>query len=71
MALMPSIQERAKTKCDTVLFWQAKEKQNNRPTSIPAKMDAQEGCKSTLVQICASTGGKLANGKDVSILCRP
>jgi hypothetical protein len=71
IALMPSIQERAKTKCDTVLFWQAKDKQNNRPTSIPAKMDAQEGCKSTLVQICASTGGRLANRKDVSILCRP
>lgn len=70
-ALVPSIQERAKAKCDTALFWQAKDKQNNRATSIPAKLDAQEGCKSTLVQICASSGGKLANGKDVSILCRP
>jgi hypothetical protein len=70
-ALMPSIRERAKTKCDTVLFWQAKDKQNNRPTSIPAKMDDQEGCKSTLVQICASSGGKLDNGKDISNLCRP
>src|SRR5580700_156426 len=70
-ALMPSIRERAKTKCDTVLFWQAKDKQNNRPTSIPAKMDDQEGCKPTLVQICASSGGKLDNGKDISNLCRP
>jgi len=70
-ALMPSIQERAKTKCDAALFWQAKDKQNNRPTSIPAKLDAQEGCKATLVQVCASSGGKLANGKDISILCRP
>jgi len=54
-----------------VLFWQAKDKQNNRPTSIPAKMDDQEGCKPTLVQICASSGGKLDNGKDISNLCRP
>jgi hypothetical protein len=71
IALMPSIQERAKAQCDSVLFWQAKEKEHNKTTSIPAKMDAQEGCKPTLAQICASSGGKLANGKDVSILCRP
>lgn len=71
IALMPSIKTRAKTECDTVLFWQSKEKAQNKTTSIPAKMDAQEGCKATLVQICASSGGKLANGKDISILCRP
>ena len=71
IALMPSIKTRAKAKCDTVLFWQSKEKAQNKPTSIPAKMDAQEGCKATLVQICASSGGKLENGKDVSNLCRP
>jgi hypothetical protein len=71
IALMPSIKTRANAKCDTVLFWQSKEKAQNKPTSIPAKMDAQEGCKATLLQLCASSGGKLANGKDVSNLCRP
>jgi hypothetical protein len=71
IALMPSIATRAKAKCDTVLFWQSKEKAQNKTTSIPSKMDAQEECKSTLVQICASTGGKLENGKDISNLCRP
>jgi len=71
IVLMPSIATRAKAKCDTVLFWQSKEKAQNKTTSIPSKMDAQEGCKSTLVQICASSGGKLANGKDISNLCRP
>jgi hypothetical protein len=71
IALMPSIKTRANAKCDTVLFWQSKEKTQNKTTSIPAKLDAQEGCKATLVQICASSGGKLANGKDVSNLCRP
>jgi hypothetical protein len=71
IALMPSIKTRAKAKCDTVLFWQSKEKAQNKPTSIPAKMDAEEGCKATLVQICASSGGKLENGKDISNLCRP
>ncbi len=71
IALMPSIQIRARTTCDTVLLWQSKDKQNNRSTSEPSKLDAREGCKATLVQICASSGGKLANGKDISILCRP
>lgn len=71
MALLPSIEERARAKCDSVLFWQAQEKQQNKPTSVPTKLEAQEGCKPTLVQICASSGGKLASGKDVSILCRP
>ena len=71
IALMPSIQARARAKCDTVLFWQSKDKENNRTTSIPSKIEDREGCKVTLAQICSSSGGKLANGKDVSILCRP
>jgi hypothetical protein len=71
IALMPSIQTRAKAKCENVLFWQSKDKQHNSPTSVPSKIEAQEGCKPTLVQNCASSGGKLANGKDISILCRP
>ena len=71
IAIMPSIKSRAEAKCDTVLFWQAKEKQHNQVTSITSKMEAQEGCKVTLAQICASSGGKLANGKDISILCHP
>jgi hypothetical protein len=71
ISLMPSIQTRAKAKCDNVLFWQSKEREHNRTTSVPPKIEAQEGCKPTLVQICASSGGKLANGKDISILCRP
>jgi len=71
IALMPSIQTRAKAKCEDVLFWQSKDKQHNSPTSVPSKIEAQERCKPTLVQICASSGGKLANGKDISILCRP
>jgi hypothetical protein len=71
IALIPSIATRAKAKCDTVLFWQSKEKAQNKTTSIPSKMDAQEGCKPTLIQICASSGGKLANSKDISNLCRP
>jgi hypothetical protein len=70
IALMPSIRSRAKAKCDTVLYWQSKEKAQNKTTSIPSKLDAQEGCKSTLVQLCASSGGKLDNGKDISNLCR-
>ena len=71
IALMPSILTRAKGKCENVLFWQSKEKEHNTTSSVPAKIEAQEGCKPTLVQICASSGGKLANGKDISILCRP
>ena len=71
IALMPSIQTRAKAKCEDVLFWQSKDKQHSSPTSVPSKIEAQEGCRPTLVQICASSGGKLANGKDISILCRP
>lgn len=71
IALMPSIKSRAEAKCDTVLFWQAKEKERNKPTSITSKIEAQEGCKVTLAQLCASSGGKLANGKDISILCHP
>ena len=71
IALMPSIKSRAEAKCDTVLFWQAKEKERNKPTSITSQMEAQEACKVTLAQLCASSGGKLANGKDISILCRP
>lgn len=71
IALMPSIKSGAEAKCDTVLFWQAKEKQHNQVTSITSKMEAQEGCKVTLAQLCASSGGKLANGKDISILCHP
>jgi hypothetical protein len=71
ITLMPSIQTRAKAKCEDVLFWQSKEKEHNSKTSVPSKIEAQEGCKPTLVQICASSGGKLANGKDISILCRP
>lgn len=71
VALMPSLAARAKAKCDGVLFWQSKEKAQNKTTSIPSKMDAQEGCKTTLVQICASSAGKLGNGKDISNLCRP
>jgi hypothetical protein len=70
-ALMRSIQTQANAKCDNVLFWQAKEKEHNRSTSVPSKLEAQEGCKATLIQICASSGDKLANGKDISILCRP
>src|SRR5580700_11366096 len=65
IALMPSIQTRAKAKCESVLFWQSKDKQHNSPTSVPSKIEAQEGCKPTLVQNCASSGGKLANGKDI------
>jgi hypothetical protein len=71
IALMPSMKSRAEAKCDTVLFWQAKEKERNKPTSIPSKIEAQEACKVTLVQICSSSGGKLANGKDISVLCHP
>ena len=71
IALVPSIKSRAEAKCDTVLFWQAKDKEHNHVTSITSKMEAQEGCKGTLAQICASSAGKLANGKDVSILCHP
>jgi hypothetical protein len=71
IALIPSMQTRAKTKCEDVLFWQSKEKEHDSTTSVPSKIEAQEGCKPTLVQICASSGGKLANGKDISILCRP
>jgi hypothetical protein len=71
IALMPSIRTRAEAKCDTVLFWQAKDKEHNHVTSVTSRMEAQEACKLTLAQICASSGGKLANGKDVSILCHP
>jgi hypothetical protein len=71
IALMPSIRTRAEAKCDTVLFWQAKDKEHNHVTSVTSRMEAQEACRPTLVQICASSGGKLANGKDISILCHP
>jgi hypothetical protein len=69
-ALFPAIQARAKAKCDEVLFWQAKDKEHNKITSEPSRAQAQASCKQTLEQICGS-GGKLSNGKDVSILCHP
>jgi hypothetical protein len=73
IALMPSIQTRAKEKCNEVLFWQALDKKSNRTTSSAERVQAQESCKLTLEQICASAHGGaavLSSGKDISVLCQ-
>ena len=73
IALMPSIQTRAKDKCNTTLFWQALDAKRKTPiTPSVAKVRERESCKPTLEQVCASANGgpaKLDNGKDVSVLC--
>jgi hypothetical protein len=69
-ALFPAIEARAKAKCDSVLFEESKDQEHDKSAAIPTRNDEQAGCKATLAQICASASGRLANGKDVSILCR-
>jgi hypothetical protein len=73
IALMPSIQTRAKEKCNEVLFWQSLDTKNNRTNSSAERVREQESCKLTLQQICASAHGRpavLGNGKDVTVLCQ-
>jgi hypothetical protein len=73
IALMPSVQTRAKEKCNVVLFWQALDTKNNRMTESAERVREQESCKLTLEQICASAHGRsavLGNGKDVTVLCQ-
>jgi hypothetical protein len=72
-ALFPSIQSRAKHKCNEILFWQSLDRKNNRITASSDKAQSEESCKLTLQEICASAHGapaKTCDGKDISILCQ-
>jgi hypothetical protein len=71
--LFALVRERAKSKCDEVLFRQAERVKHKKPiVSSDDEIQAQEGCKPILEEICKSARGGLArlrNGKDISVLC--
>jgi hypothetical protein len=70
-AQFAAIRERAEKKCQSVLSWQAIEKQHGREPS-PRKASEQAECKPVLDKLCAAANGgpvTLASGRDISLLC--
>jgi hypothetical protein len=71
-SLFAAIRERAEKKCQSVLSWQAIEKQHGREPS-PRKASEQAECKPVLDKLCAAANGSpvtLASGRDITPLCR-
>lgn len=74
VALFPAIKAHAEEGCMSILFWQAKRQEHNKPAPSPSKAEAEADCKPVLDQLCASAKNgsvKLATGADISILCHP
>jgi hypothetical protein len=73
VALFAAIRARARSKCEEVLFWQAEDaKRKSSITPSPDRLQAQAACRPVLEEVCASARGgpaRLADGKDIAVLC--
>jgi hypothetical protein len=71
VAMFSSVSAKADSRCNPVLYRQARHMKREKPAS-DKELAAQEACKPVLDQLCkASNGGQvqLSDGKDVTILC--